>query len=104
MTNGTDNIVDFLAESEPVIDVKVEEDEIQVSMEGGENVNPFSAQFEEAPAMDSAMDQMPAEMNRNRIQEEPECIKQWKIEQEEKLRIKDAKEEDRAGGKVEDQG
>jgi len=95
VVNGADTL-DFLAEPEPVIEAQVEEEEeIKVSVDAGETVNPFSMQFEESAGMteSAGMDQMTTEVKSMRISEEPECIKQWKIEQEEKLRIKDEAEE-----------
>jgi len=83
--NGDANF-EFLS-AEPAITGAPEEQEeiIQVSM-GETPINPFAASFESP--IESAM----TGMQELRVREEPESIKRWKIEQEEKLRVKDENE------------
>jgi len=76
--NGGQNL-DFLADHEPVIEVKVDEDEIQSTPPMG--------------MLAPAVDDLGGDMGNLKVKEEPEFIKKWKSEQVEKLRAKDEAEE-----------
>jgi len=89
LENGSDEFE--VLGGEPVIPVMQQSDEdiIQVtSMHAAPgDINPFSSAFE-----GSGMDAVTSGMG-SMMREEPEVIKKWKAEQEEKLRVKDADEE-----------